>query len=110
MSLKMERRHTVFGTPIKRIGIDEVRRRECRKPSTRKGHCGCDAESVRAQALRWDFATGQPGVGGDHTVVATDVDDRQADDGLQSISTHHNQLAEKDRFLTFPVLTVPGLT
>jgi hypothetical protein len=42
----LRNRLTVLWTPVERIGIDEVWRRECSEPCTRKSDSRCDAERV----------------------------------------------------------------
>lgn len=75
---------TVLRTPVERIGIDKIRRREGGEPGAGKTDCGSHAEGVGAEALRGDFAAGKPGVRRDHTVVTADINDGHGDNDLSS--------------------------
>jgi hypothetical protein len=67
-------KRTILRSPIKRLGIDKVRRCESSEPGTSKTNGRCDTERIRTEALRGDFPAGKPSIGGDHTIVAADVD------------------------------------
>lgn len=100
--------HTVFRTPVQCIEIDEVGCRESGQPGTCKADRSRKSESVGSKTLRGDLSACKPSIGGYHSVIAADVDDRHGDDDLFQFSyTLECNLGESH---TFPVRIVPGDT
>ena len=71
---------SVLGAPVQGVGVDKVRGGEGGEPGAEEADTRRQAKGVGSQALGGEFAAAEPGVGGDHAVVADDVDNRDADD------------------------------
>lgn len=72
---------TISRSPIQRRRINKIRRSECRQPRRQECDGSRQTERVGPKPLRGQFTARNPGIGGDHAIVADNVHYRQAHDG-----------------------------